>query len=598
MYFFYPIQQCAQHVYHTAILLSPSSSLLHNNQEWVAQDEILVTDYVNGPSNWGPLLTTISVGTRRLTSIATFAEKIAVACEDLVNIYDAATFALEQSSHTPQPVTRIQGSEDGSILYYTHSHSVTLWDIQTGGLIDTFHTRSEIIEVAVFPTDGHIACSLSDGSVAFRNYHTKNDGSFGNSESVVTIRWLSSAELVVATKSYVYVANIATGKFSNRCPFIGVWGVVLQSCGEMMVGTWTEDRFSYWTIAYELGWLTGRYPFHFNSRLLKAPPVISPISDKMIVAITPPHGVVVFDIEEHLLIRPPSLKEALSVAVSLGRHLVVQTEDSVQIFSIETLTNDVGPDVPTLSYISPLGEAYAVYLGTSRRLTVVKSGDLARLHPHFPPHLLTNWSDSPDSSCSRGFVAEFGALNVIEAWKSQGRLPRWNEADVEESALLGRLSPDCTRIVTLYGQPQLELQVKDANDGTILAKLSLEEDSFWGAGAAYDLIFDSELGFHLKVDGPGYHVRIPYDIIPSPSGQPPQTIKQGEPIPLSEPRTRLPYTLDASCEWVLDRQSRKICWIPPENMRRGNGGHFWVGTSLIMLGSDSIVRKLSFKKLD
>ena len=580
-----------------------------------------MTGYVNGPSNWGLLLTTISVGTRRLTSIATFAEKIAVVCEDLVNIYDAATFALEQSSHTPQPVTKIQGSEDGSILYCAHSRSVTSWDVQTGGLIDTFHTRSEIKDMAISPTDGHIACSLSDNSIVFRNYHTKKEGSFGNSESVVTVCWLSPAELVVATGCSVYVANIATGTISNRYPCGGVWCVVVQSCGEITVVTLWE-LFGSWScilsaITYEFGRLSeGNGPSHHRTIQVGESGSLAdfPISvGKKLVAITQPRGVVVLEVEEDRVIKPPSLKEAVSVAASLGRNLVAQTEDSVQIFSIEALTNEAGSDIPPLSHIYPLGKTHAVCLRPDRCLAVIHLGDLRELDPNVDTlplePLLTNPSASPDSSCSRGLVAAFGVSTVVAAWKSCYALPRrkyrWSvgywvddgRVD-EEKALLRALSPGCTLIATLYGQPQPELQLEDAKDGTLLATLFLEDDSFWGAEAAYDLIFDSEMGFHLKVDGPGYHVQIPYDIIVSSPSEGPYTIQQRKAVPLSEPRATPPYTLDPSYEWVLDRQSRKICWIPPENMQRGNGGHFWTGTSLIMLGSDGIVRKLTFKESD
>jgi hypothetical protein len=47
-------------------------------------------------------------------------------------------------------------------------------------------------------------------------------------------------------------------------------------------------------------------------------------------------------------------------------------------------------------------------------------------------------------------------------------------------------------------------------------RLPLEDDDL-GSGEVYDLIFDSETRFYLKIDGPGQHVQIPFDITPSPS---------------------------------------------------------------------------------
>ena len=81
-------------------------------------------------------------------------------------------------------------------------------------------------------------------------------------------------------------------------------------------------------------------------------------------------------------------------------------------------------------------------------------------------------------------------------------------------------------------------------------------------GEVYDIIFDSETSFYLRVaDGPRWHVQVPYDITASPSDGYPYTIIKGELVFWSEPRETPPYTLDANCKWVLDTQSGKICWI-------------------------------------
>jgi hypothetical protein len=47
-------------------------------------------------------------------------------------------------------------------------------------------------------------------------------------------------------------------------------------------------------------------------------------------------------------------------------------------------------------------------------------------------------------------------------------------------------------------------------------------------GKVYDVIFDSRTRFHLKIDGPGQHVQIPYDILPSPSGPHAHMITKGQ----------------------------------------------------------------------
>jgi hypothetical protein len=151
MHFFYPIQQCAQQVYLTAVPLSPNLSQLRNSCLRGVTDNQLsrVAAFSGAPDKWGLLLRTIDVRPRHLTCIATSAQRIVAACEDIVDIYDAVTFVFQQSLRAPEAVAKIQGSPDESTLFFAHPHSITMWDVQTGGLTHTFTTRSEIADIAV-----------------------------------------------------------------------------------------------------------------------------------------------------------------------------------------------------------------------------------------------------------------------------------------------------------------------------------------------------------------------------------------------------------------------------------------------------------------
>jgi hypothetical protein len=487
-----------------------------------------------------------------------------------------------------------------------------LWDIQTGGLIDTFHSGSEIKDIAISQKDGHIACHLFDNSVVYWDAHTKNEGTFRDSQPVVTICWFQTAELIIATKSSLLIANTATGTISILNSFHipdPVWGMVVLSDNVVMVGTSNlgmgggQGSYSLSPIMCEQGqssqslW-TFNYIEGQNTRCCGGGELLCPlVVGNEIACVTSLRGVQVFNTTNSCWIKPLLLEKAETLAVSLKRNLVVQTEDSIQIFSTEVLASSTSGKDPQVSCIYPLGENHVVYLQINRDLTIIELETLSKLYPGVNNPLLSSLvkesSTSAQVSCNQGFIAEFGVSKVIQTWQSQVPLPRGMEP-AEEDVILGGSSP--TWIATLYGLPQKELCAKDVTNGTILAKLPLEGDNSIGAGIAYDLAFDSETRFHLKVDGPGYHVQIPYNIIASPSGQYPYMIKQEKPVPLSEPQTKAPYSLDISCEWVLDVQSRKICWIPPEIMQRSNGGHFWVGTSLVVLGSDGVVRKLSFKE--
>jgi hypothetical protein len=529
-----------------------------------------------------------------------------------VNIYDAVTFAPRQFLRAPETVTKMQGSPDGSILFFAHSYSVTMWDVQTGGLIHTFTMRSEITDVAVSTTGNYVACGSSDGSITSWNIHTKNEGKgFGNGQPVVTICWLSPVELAVATQRTVDIHNVEFGETLASFSIPGrVWGMVYSSLGggEFLVGASQQgegmgrEGYSLEIIKHieELSWRHLRKEAFLE---IPEPPQMhlgplprSVVADKEIVCITNGRGVQSFHLKSlKWTENPPLLDAATSVAVSLNRNLVAQTEASIQIFSLDVLGSRAR-NIAWASHIYPLGEKHIVcLLQPNRYIGVLDLETLRELHPddYTSPLQPLLKKQSPSA---RSFVAVFGVPAVIKMWQSRVRLLGWIETNYEDIPL-GGLSPDCAWIVTLYGSPRRELHVKDAKDGTILANLLLEDGDL-EMGKVYDVAFDSEARFHLKIDGPGWHVRVPHDIIASPSGLYSYTIIKGKPVSLSEPRKTPPYALDANCEWVVDTEFRKICWISPGNVRRGDGGHFWAGLELVMVGDDGVVRKLSFREPD
>jgi hypothetical protein len=545
--------------------------------------------------------------------IATSGQRIVAACEDITNIYDAITFVLQQSLHIPETVTKIQGSPEGSTLFFAHLHSITMWDVQTGGLTHTFTVGSEINDIAVSTTGDHIACGSSDGSITFWNTDTKEEGEgFGNGQPVVAILWLSPWKLAVATLGTAYTHDIGDGETLGSFFIPGcVRGIVHSPVGggEFLVGTlrlggagWNSSFLRITASRQECTSETLEpEPLSTWSLVHPGEELSSPMLTSGVVAwITLPRGVRLFDpLSWGSMHSIPLLDRATSVAVSLNRNLVAQIEDSLQIFSLDVLKDREVHNGIRTSHVYPLGRSHIVcLLQPDRHLTILELETLRKLHPNqytsLLISLLTNQPPPARASFSRGLVAEFGLSVVVQAWRRGTPLPKWVEIADGDPPLSG-LSPDCTRIVTFYDSPRWELRVKDAIDGMILANLPLGDDGL-EMGRVYDVIFDSETRFHLRVDGPAGHVQIPYDILPSPSGPHSHMITKGEPVALSGPREIPPYTLDANCEWVIDAESRKICWISPANVRRGSGGHFWAGLSLIMVGGDGVVRKVSFKE--
>ena len=597
MHFFHPIQQSAQQIYHSALPLSPTLSHLRKSclQSVIDNQLSHVTAFLGVPDTWGLLLRTIDTRLEQITFMTTFAQNIAVACEDVVNIYSAVTGVLQQSLQAPEVVIKIQGSPDGSILFFAHTFSVTMWDVQTGGLIYTFTKRSKINDIAVSTTGAHIACSLFDESVITWNIHTKVQArDFWVGKPVVAICWLSPLELAIATQAAVYVYD---GKTSHSL-FIDnpVWGMVyLVDKGEILVGSLYPEQELYYfeVIEYREGQLKKGQRGE-TTRQQQAYPILV---GEEIMCITPPSGVQLFNTKsDHWTNSPPLLSAAASVAVSLNRNLVVQTKGTIQIFSIDVLTSgNTLSNIPS-SHIYPLGEKHIIcILQANRHLILLELETLQEIHPEnstlSPNSLPTNQSHSVCGSSSGRLVAELGISAVMQVWKSGTPLPEWIDT-TKEGAPLSRLSPNHTWVAMVYTSPHQEVCIRHMRDGTILTKMHLRHDL--GMGEVYDITFDSETRFYLKIAGPGLHVQIPYNIVSSLFGS--YSMTRGEPEPLSEPQATPPYTLNANCEWVLDAQSRKICWISPGDMRRGNGGHFWAGLSLVMVGDDGVVKKLSFKE--
>ena len=598
-YFFHPIQQCAQQVYHTAIPLSPTSTQLHESCLQSVIDNHLshVATFSGAPDTWGSLLRVIDVRPRQLMCITTSAQRIIAASEEVVNLYDAVTFALRQTLHTPETVLKIEGSPDGSTLFFAHSSSVTMWDMQTGGLIHTFTVQSKVNDIAV--SANHVTCGLSDGSVIFWDTHTKEEvGSFGNGQSVVSICQLPPPKFAVVTQNSIYICDLTLGT-SESLPIPGhVWGAVyLADKSEFLVGMlWLgegteQDRCYLRSIKYDGGNLP-RWGLRMPTTLGRLMHLT--LVGKEVACITVPSGLRSFNtVSRDWTDSPPLLSAATSVAVSLNRNLVVQAKDSIKIFPVDIITSGNARKDTHRSHIYPLGKNNAIcVLHPTRHLALLDLETLQELHPQngdlpLGPPLAMQLAPV------RELLAELGVLTVVGAWQSGSPLPERTEES--EGAVLCGLSPKCTQTATVYNSPRRELCVKDVKGGgIILAKVSLEDVDF-GTEEVYDVTFDSETRFYLRIDGVGQHIQIPYDIIASPSGGFSHTITKGEPVPLLEPRETPPYTLDGNCEWVLDAKSRKICWISPGDIRRGDGGHFWAGPSLVMVGDDGAVRKLTFK---
>ena len=96
--------------------------------------------------------------------------KIAAACDDgTVRIYDSITGVLRLSLRPEFPILEMTGVPDGSLLVCTHTGRpfITLWDIQTGGLVQTFILKGEARSTVVSLKGRYLASDIPGNAVHF-----------------------------------------------------------------------------------------------------------------------------------------------------------------------------------------------------------------------------------------------------------------------------------------------------------------------------------------------------------------------------------------------------------------------------------------------
>ena len=340
----------------------------------------------------------------------------------------------------------------------------------------------------------------------------------------MTICWLSTQVLAVATWDKVHIHDIIVDKSSVWFTSQNlIWGMV-HSESELLVGTSQDliapeelSLLSCIRYTHTLQPQCGMESWVHNGEL-KNPTLVG----KEIACISPTTGVWLFDPSftgpPHSTKNPPLLGEARSLAVLLGRNVIIQTDDSIQIFSSDVLTSGEAHKKPIhLSHAYPLGKKHIICVQSNRHLIVLELETLKEFHPNSPSlSPLTNISpfgqasDQSPFACaslSHGVLAKFDISLVMELWKSGPEVPKHDIDDI----LLTGLSPMCTLYLLLLNSHGIGLWVKHAKDGLMLARLPIEDDDPVGRARGYDLIFESETRFYLRLDEPGQWTLIPFD---------------------------------------------------------------------------------------
>jgi len=564
-----------------------------------------IAEFDGRPENWGFVVRTIT-GTRGgFTCVTTIGRgsttKIAAACDDgTVRIYDSVTGVLRLSLSPQHPVQAVTGHTDGSILFCTHreSPSITLWDIQTGGLVHTFILETEARDTAISLNGRYLACGLSDGTVkAWEVSDRTEHPAFKSGSPITCLCWLEPEEqLMVANEASIHTRDVVTGSilvhnFKMQDPILGV--AYSQKLNQLAVVTGsgvessitiidahtgafsTSSRFQRQLSCFTFSQTTPELVCGMNPRRLESLNVltwrwtyfdflatiisISILSNGTVVANIMGSGIQLLNLNEgsaayQQLLPPTATVESLDE----GRIIAIVPTDLDRVILLEAAT-------------------------MSKVLTIPAQKDLP---------VPTNQTTVVCASLNRKVVVHCfgkGGEDYLQLWEFNRQRPRWT-VQTEERTSIGRLSPACTILVTFHNASRIYIRVRSVVSGSLLGELSEHP-----ALPPRDITFSSEFFFnshHHACPTVSYYV-IPCSSTPGTLSY--SIIRRGE-IPSYGQAQGSQYCVDDNHEWVVSG-SQRICWIPPGYIGSALARHCWTGSTLLMAGQDGTLRKLTFREL-
>ena len=563
--------------------------------------------------------------------MTTFGHMIAASFDDgAVNIYDSVTGVLMLFLTPRDPIQALRGSPDGSLLFCIHqAPSITLWDTQTGGLIHTFVLEQKVENAAISLEGRYLAGGFPDGSVKIWEIANKVEGVEIQSGSPVThICWLEPGKhLVVVGEVSVSVWDIDDGKVLHHFEMHGAAcdAVYSPKLDRLAILTASEAE-STITIIYPH---TGTYsPYIIRHQLTCL--AFSQTAEELVCGMNTP-GLQLFDVSTQNS-RPfdhPTTVTSLSI-LSNGTVVANTTDSGVQLLCLDQAYAPseqpiahapseqptvhaqskkpiayVSSEQPTVHALSEQPTIHALTVqpfDEDRVLAVipVTRDSIVLLKPASMSLLLTIPARKniriPETrtailcaSYETGQVVhcfEEGSKENMQLWKFTDQLPGWT-VEVDELPSIGRISPTGARLVTCHdGRHQTYICIWSARDGKLEEKIVVDPPRL---ARPFEIIFRSDDEFFIQNDT---H-RIIHDISWS-QGAPNRSITRVERSPMAAQLQRY-YDVDDNLEWVVS-DAKRICWIPPGYIRSAQNSYCWVGHSLVMVGQDGTLRKLTFRE--
>jgi len=624
--FFRPIQMSAQHIYHTALPLSPCNSILllrflRSHPSWKKDRTTWQATLLETSAGWGSVLRTIKVDSGKFTCMAVAGHRIAAACNDnVVNVYDVATGVLRLTLEAPHLVTEVVGSSDGSVLFCSHQRprKITLWDTQTGSLVHTFTTKFEISDITVSSTGKYLASFSLDGTFRFWEVGSRSGGSRFWDNPVVSTCWLEPEDhIALAFEGTVTVLEMAAGRTLHTFPVGERVQRITYSAGQHRLAIWLTSETGSTIVVIDI---------RTGSTLVSSPPLMDVVSftfsgggDRVVCA-TKTGDLRFFYIDP---LSPPDWCDYLnnlgtihSISLLRSGQLVANLGGSIQLLGKDYAQPPSTREDPEISHVYPLDNGRAISASSKERedvrlldMEIMKT--LARYPIPIPPSG-RGVSFTPRILCAsidRHVAVLYFWMSgrfTLSVWAIGNEGFKWEE-HFSRPVFSGALSPVGEKLIAVVkgsGPSVWEFCLRGVLDSWYYWP------TIFSGKPPSKIAFTSETQFYTEV----IHVQAPPAPLPEPQDHTKDKdnskdyivrktfalsliVSHGHVIKeVSEEILNAPYTLDENLEWVVDAKSRRVCWLPPGYVSGIDNGHsFFVGSSIVMAGQDGIVRRLTFR---
>ena len=606
MHFFRLIQQSASHVYHSALPLSPRLSKVRS---WNSHKQSNITGFHGRLEAWGIIVQTITSGSKRFTHMTTFSHRIAAVCDDgTVGIFDSVTGVMRLSLSPADPVQAIRGSPDGSILFCAHkTPSITVWDVQTGGLIHTFVLKRNPGEIAVSSKGRYFACGLSDGSCEVREVADEmEDAAIWSSSPVTRFCWMEPEErLALSTRASVTILDVVTGtvlhSFVIQYPVHRM--VYCQKFDRLAIEANSGSKSVMTIINPRTGTPTLSHLIRTNMTCF----AFSQATEELVCGMET-HELRLFNISTRRWrnIEYPDTMTSVS-SLPNGTLAANFTGSGLQLLNLDQGNAVSQRPTALVLTVHPFDEdrVIAVLSANRDRIMLLKTATMSPLltipvedtHTIFYNHAVILCASIENLAAVYCFNEK--GKEYMQLWNPGRGLPSWT-VEIDGLPSTGGISPSGTRLITYEAA---HISVWDALNGELQARLPARHAN----PSDITILTESEFYIHDGSHRVDYLISssesrdrhyTPFELFTSSTPLEPVTrsysvVRQGDPFKIERPQERY-YDVDETREWVIG-DSKRVCWIPPGYIGSAQPSHCWAGNSLVMAGQDGMLRKLTFR---